>query len=195
MMPTFFATPEKLRKWFEQNHKKTSEFWVGFYKRSSGKPSITWPESVDAALCFGWIDGLRKSIDEVSYMIRFTPRKPKSTWSNINIKRVSQLIELGLMQPAGLAAFEKRKPEKSGIYGYERKSDAKLDPEYEKKLRANRKALKFFESQAPWYQRICAHWIMSAKQHETRLRRLDRLIQDSENGQKIQAVDISRKSK
>src|SRR5579863_7322555 len=122
MTPEFFATPSELRAWLARHHDKTSELWVGFYKRNSGKPSITWPEAVDAALCFGWIDGVRKSIDDISYSIRFTPRKACSTWSAVNIKRVGELTELGRMRPAGLKAFEGRTEEKSGIYGYEQEN-------------------------------------------------------------------------
>src|SRR5216684_444518 len=121
--PAFFASPSELRAWFEQNHQTTQELWIGFYKTSSGQPSITWPESVDEALCFGWIDGIRKSIDDISYTIRFTPRKPSSTWSVVNIKRAQELIDQGLMQPAGLKAFQLRKENKSGIYSYEQRSD------------------------------------------------------------------------
>src|SRR5436309_10975426 len=118
-VPAFFASPSELRAWFEQNHETTQELWIGFYKTSSGKPSITWPESVDQALCFGWIDGVRRRIDDVSYSIRFTPRKPRSIWSTVNINRVAELTNLGLMQPAGLKAFAARQEARSGIYSFE----------------------------------------------------------------------------
>jgi len=130
MTPEFFATPSELRTWLARHHHKTKEVWVGFYKRNSGKPTITWSEAVDAALCFGWIDGLRKSIDEISYAIRLTPRKPRSTWSAINIKKAQELIRLGLMHPAGLQAFQSREKERSGIYSYEQRQNAELDPAY-----------------------------------------------------------------
>src|SRR5277367_3866346 len=142
MTPRFFATPSELRAWLTRHHDKTKELWVGFYKRNSGKPSITWPEAVDAALCFGWIDGVRKSIDEFSYTIRLTPRKPRSTWSTINIKKVQELTKLGLMHPKGLEAFRGRTKEKSGIYSYEQRHTVEFDPLYEKKLRASKKAYK-----------------------------------------------------
>src|SRR5438270_3852964 len=140
MEVTFFESPSAFRAWLEEHHDTTQELWVGFYKKSSGKPSITWPEAVDEALCFGWIDGLRKGIDDVSYMIRFTPRKPSSNWSTVNVKRVAELSRLGLMRPAGLKAFEARAQEKSGIYAYEQRNNAKLDEAYEQQFRANKQA-------------------------------------------------------
>ena len=177
----FFATPANFRRWLEQNHDKRSEQWVGFYKTSSGKPSITWPESVDAALCYGWIDGLRKTIDEVSYKIRFTPRKPNSNWSAINIKKVEELTKTGLMHPAGLQAFQKRKDEKSAIYSYEQRYDAQLTSEFEKQFRSDKKAWDFFQKQPRSYRQTCIYWIMSAKQEETRARRLATVINNSRN--------------
>src|SRR5947199_424834 len=140
---TFFQFPSEFRKWLEEHHDSTQELLVGFYKKSSGKPSITWPEAVDEALCFGWIDGQRKGIDATSYTIRFTPRKPRSTWSAVNVKRVGELAGLGLMRPAGLKAFEERTEEKSGIYAYEQEN-ARLDDAYEQQFRANKKAWDFF---------------------------------------------------
>jgi len=171
----FFATPAELRTWLAKNHDRVQEQWIGFYKRSSGKPSITWPAAVDAALRFGWIDGLRKSIDKASYKIRLTPRRPRSTWSTVNVKRIEELTRLGLMQPPGLKAFQSRAEQRSGIYSYEQRHKVKLDPAFEDKLRANRKAWEFFNSQAPWYQRTITYWIMTAKKEETRLRRLTTL--------------------
>jgi uncharacterized protein YdeI (YjbR/CyaY-like superfamily) len=183
--PLFFATPSKLRAWLERNHAKRREALVGFYKRGSGKPSITWPESVDQALCFGWIDGVRKRIDDVSYSIRFTPRKAGSNWSSINVKRVKQLETLVLMRPPGLAAFEKRVPEKSGIYSYEQRKGPKLDAAGERRFRASPKAWSFFQGQAPWYRRTAIFWVVSAKREETRQARLSTLIGDSERGRSI----------
>ncbi|WNG43648.1 bacteriocin-protection protein [Archangium minus] len=185
MKPTFFATPAEWRSWLEKHHAREPELLVGFYKRDSGKPSITWPESVDQALCFGWIDGVRKRVDDVSYTIRFTPRKARSIWSNVNIKRVQELTRLGLMHPAGLEAFEKRAEDKSGIYSHEQKDNPTFTEEYEKKLKANKKAWTFFQAQAPWYQRSATHWVVSAKKEETRLKRLTTLIEDSANGRTI----------
>jgi uncharacterized protein YdeI (YjbR/CyaY-like superfamily) len=184
MKPTFFANQSELRKWFEKNHDKEQELWVGYYKTVSGKPGITWPQSVDEALCFGWIDGVRKSIDENSYVIRFTHRKPKSIWSAINIKKVEELTKRGLMHPAGIEAFNKRNEEKSRIYSFEQKN-IQLDKKYEKQFKQNKKAWQFFQSQPPSYQRPAMWWVMSAKQETTRQKRLDELIKDSEAGQRI----------
>src|SRR5580704_1414123 len=144
MRPKCFATPSELRAWLARHHDKENELCVGFYKKGSGRPSITWPEAVDAALCFGWIDGVRKSIDEVSYTIRLTPRKPRSTWSAINIKKVQELTKQGLMDPKGHEAFEARTKERSGIYSYEQRHDPKLPPLFQTKLRTSKKAWEFF---------------------------------------------------
>jgi uncharacterized protein YdeI (YjbR/CyaY-like superfamily) len=176
MKPTFFPKPADFRKWLEKNHKKEKELLVGFYKVGSGKPSITWPESVDQALCFGWIDGVRKSFDENSYTIRFTPRKASSIWSSINIKKVEELTKKGLMKPEGLEAFAHRKEHKSEIYAYEQKEPTALSAAYEKKFKANKKAWEFFNRQPPYYRKRITYRIMSAKQEATRLRRLEEII-------------------
>lgn len=189
MEPTFFPTPAAFRKWLETNHASATELLVGFYKRGSGKPSITWPESVDQALCFGWIDGVRRRIDDVSYSIRFTPRKQISNWSAINIARVAELTKLGLMRPAGLRAFEQRREDKSAIYSYENAVQT-FDPSDEKTFRANRKAWQFFNAQAPSYRRVCIYWVTSAKKEETRARRLATLINDSANGERVGVVTL-----
>jgi uncharacterized protein YdeI (YjbR/CyaY-like superfamily) len=183
--PTFFATPEKLRAWLEAHHATKKELLVGFYKKGSGKKSITWPESVDEALCFGWIDGVRHRIDDDAYTIRFTPRKRTSIWSAVNVARVAALTKLGKMTPAGLDAFAARTPERTGVYAFERNEAAKLTPEQEKKLRANRKAAAFFDAQPPGYRRVATHWVISAKREETRERRLATLIADCAAGRKI----------
>jgi uncharacterized protein YdeI (YjbR/CyaY-like superfamily) len=188
MKTLFFATPADFRAWLDLHHARDQELSVGFYKKDSGKPSITWPESVDAALCYGWIDGVRNSIDESSYRIRFTPRKPTSTWSAINVKRVAELTKLGLMRPAGIKAFEARKGEKTGIYAYEQRKRAKLPRAYETQFRANKKAWEFFQAQPPWYRRTTTYRVISAKQEETRLRRLAQLIKDSELGLPIKEL-------
>ncbi len=172
--------------------KKKKNLFVGFYKVSSGKPSITWSQSVDEALCFGWIDGIRRSIDEESYCIRFTPRNPKSNWSAINIKKVEELKKLGLMKPEGLTAFSFRKEEKSKIYAYENPA-VTFDKSYEKKFKTNKSAWKFFKSTAPTYQKVTTRWVMSAKQEETRLKRLDELIRDCALGKKIKAMSYGKK--
>ncbi|HEV2399962.1 MAG TPA: YdeI/OmpD-associated family protein [Candidatus Sulfotelmatobacter sp.] len=187
--PLFFATLSDWRTWLEAHHADIEEVWVGFYKRDSGRPSITWPESVDGALCFGWIDGLRKSIDVHSYKIRFTRRKPRSIWSAINIKRAKELSELGLMRPSGLAAFEKREGDRSAIYSYEQRKTAKLPPSFEKQFRANAKAWDFFQSQPPWYQRTSTYWVISAKKEETRIKRLATLIDCSARKEKIPSLN------
>src|SRR5579864_2279785 len=172
LKPHFFPSSAAWRAWLEEHHAKAKELWVGLYKRDSQRPSITWPEAVDGALCFGWIDGLRKSIDDISYKIRFTPRKARSVWSAINVKRATELSNMGLTHPAGLAVFQKRDQERSGIYSYEQRRAAKLPEAYETKFRKNTTAWSFFQAQPPWYQRTSSLWVMSAKKEETRLRRL-----------------------
>jgi uncharacterized protein YdeI (YjbR/CyaY-like superfamily) len=181
----FFATPDEFRAWLEANHQTENELLVGFYKKGSGKPSMTWPESVDQALCFGWIDGIRRSLSEESYSIRFTPRKQGSTWSAVNIKRAGELIELGLMQPAGLKAFEARREDRSRTYSYEQAEAAGFSDEFGAIFRANPTAWDFFQSQAPSYRRIATHWVVSAKREETRRKRLATLIEDSAAGRRI----------
>lgn len=193
--PLFFATPAGWRTWLDKNHANTEEVWVGFYKRESGEPSISWPESVDAALCFGWIDGVRKSLGAISYMIRFTPRKPRSTWSAINIRRVGELKKAGLMRPAGLAAFEKRDGDRSAIYAYEQRKTAKLPPDFEKQFRKQSEAWKFFQTRPPWYQRTATYWVISAKKQETRWKRLATLMDCSARQRNIPTLDRSPSSK
>jgi uncharacterized protein YdeI (YjbR/CyaY-like superfamily) len=193
--PVFFRTPSDFRAWLEKHHDTASELYVGFYKKASGKPSITWPESVDAALSFGWIDGVRKSLDEKRYVIRFTPRKPRSTWSAVNIKRVKELTGLGLMRPAGLKAFEARADERSAIYSYEQRKAGVLDPASEREFRANEKAWTFFQAQPPSYRKAAIWWIISAKKEETRRRRLAALIADSARGRRIDLLAPPRPSR
>lgn len=185
MSVKFFASAAAFRAWLEKHHGRRRELFVGFYKMGSGRPSITWPESVDAALCFGWIDGVRKSVDEISYTIRFTPRKPRSIWSDVNVKRAKALIDEGLMRPAGAAAFAARIEAKSAVYAYEQRGGATLGDVYERRFRANKKAWAFFTAQAPWYRRTASWWVISAKREETRLKRLGTLIEDSEHGQVV----------
>ena len=184
MNPKFFPTPSAFRKWLEANHAGAKELWVGFYKRDSGKPSITWPQSVEEALCFGWIDGIRKRIDDESYQIRFTPRKASSTWSAVNIKIAERLIREKRMQPAGMKAFAARKENRSGIYSYEQRSP-ELEEKYARKLKRNGAAWKFFQAQPPSYRKMINWWIVSAKQEETRTKRLDRLIEASAKGLRL----------
>jgi uncharacterized protein YdeI (YjbR/CyaY-like superfamily) len=184
MNPTFFPTPAAFRAWLEQHHAHADVLLIGYYKVGSGKPSITWPESVDEALCFGWIDGVRKSVDGFSYTIRFTPRKPGSIWSSVNIKRAQALIEHGRMQPAGLKAFEARKENKSGIYSYEQRSVDLAEP-YNGLLKANEAAWSFFETQPAHYRKAVCWWIISAKKEETRLKRLEKLMEHSVRGERL----------
>lgn len=153
---------------------------------------MTWSESVDQALCFGWIDGLRKSLNGDSYMIRFTPRKPGSTWSAVNVKRARELIDAGLMQPAGLEAFERRPEDRSGLYSYEQRGAARLDPESEAQFRSNEPAWEFFESQPPWYRKAAVWWVVSARREDTRRRRLATLIEDSARGRTIAPLTRNR---
>jgi uncharacterized protein YdeI (YjbR/CyaY-like superfamily) len=180
----FFKSPFEFRQWLDRHHATAQELQVGYYKKGSGKPSLTWPESVDEALCFGWIDGIRKSLDDESYTIRFTPRRPRSTWSAVNIKRVEELTEQGRMQPAGLRAFQARTENRSGIYAYEQRSDT-LDAPYAQKLKQNQAAWAFFQSQSSSYRRNACWWVVSAKREETRLKRLATLIEDSAHGRTI----------
>ena len=192
--PTFFATASELREWLEANDATATELWVGFYRRDSGQPSITWSELVDEELCFGWIDGVRKGIDDVSYANRITPRKSRSTWSAINIARARALIRLGRMRPAGLKAFERRTEERSAIYSYEQRKSAALDSKAARSFRANRKAWAFFESQAPSYQRAAIHWVISAKREETRQKRLATLIDNSARGRRVAPLAPRRRA-
>ena len=184
MKAKFFRTPADFRTWLEKNHATATELWVGFYKKDSGKPSITWPESVDQALCFGWIDGIRKGVDQSSYQIRFTPRRRGSIWSAINIKRAKELVRQKQMRPTGLKAFAARIENKSGIYSYEQRS-TELSQPYANLLKKNKAAWNFFEKQPPSYRKMIGWWIISAKKEETRMARLAKLISESAKGQRL----------
>jgi uncharacterized protein YdeI (YjbR/CyaY-like superfamily) len=184
MKPTFFRTPAEFREWLMKYHATKDELLVGFYKKHSGRPSITWPESVDQALCFGWIDGVRKSLDDISYTIRFTPRKRGSIWSSVNMKRVQALIEQGQMQPAGLKAYEVRRDYRSGIYSYEQRSVDLPEP-YNRMLKQNKTAWSFFQKQPPSYRKAISWWIICAKKEETRLKRLQKLMVHSGKGERL----------
>ena len=185
MKPRFFATPAALRKWLEQHHGSATELWVGLYKKGSGRPSVTWPEVVDEALCVGWIDGVRRSIDDERYMNRLTPRKPNSNWSAVNVRRVGELKKQGRMRPAGLEAFARRREDKTATYSYEQRHEVKLDPAFVRRFRSKRKAWDWFQAQPNGYRTIAIYWVMSAKRPETRERRLGTLIEDSANGRRI----------
>lgn len=176
--PKYFKTPADFRRWLEAHHASADELWVGFHKKASGKLSLTWPESVDEALCFGWIDGLRKSVNDASYMIRFTPRRPNSTWSAVNTRRARVLIRDGRMQTAGLRAFRRREAAKTGLYAFENRP-TELPASYLRRLKANPQAWAYYRAQPPGYRRTVSWWILSAKKEETRLRRLEQLIEDS----------------
>lgn len=195
MRPKFFSSPSAWHEWLEEHHEKHEELWVGFHKVGSGKPSITWPEAVDGALCFGWIDGVRKSLGETSYVIRFTPRRAKSVWSAVNTKRVAELSALGLMRPKGSEAFERRTGKRSQIYAYEQRKGAKLSGAYKKQFRANKKAWEFFQAQPPWYRRTANWWVISAKKEETRLKRLAQLMEDSGHERTIRELRRTTKKK
>jgi uncharacterized protein YdeI (YjbR/CyaY-like superfamily) len=188
MKPVFFADREAFRAWLDEHHGTESELWVGLYKKGSGRPSITWPEAVDEALCFGWIDGIRKSIDETSYANRFTPRKRTSNWSAINVARVAELTKQGRMRPAGLAAFDERTERKTGVYSYENRHQARLDDDAERTFQANEPAWAFFQRQPPSYRQTAIFWVVSAKREETRARRLATLIDCSEKSERIPAL-------
>jgi uncharacterized protein YdeI (YjbR/CyaY-like superfamily) len=188
MNPRFFKTASDLREWLAKNHDKTSELWIGFYKKASGKRSITYREALDEALCFGWIDGVRKSLNDESYIQRFTPRRARSIWSNINTKRVEELKKLGKMEPAGLNAFAARDPKRSGIYSFERE-ELKFDGEFKKRFQANEKAWEFYEKLPPFLKRTVTFWVISAKKEETRWRRFEKLLESSARGVRLGVID------
>jgi uncharacterized protein YdeI (YjbR/CyaY-like superfamily) len=182
-----FPDARSFRAWLQNNHATRTELWVGFHRLATGKKSITYPEALDEALCVGWIDGVRKSVRPGVYTIRFTPRKAKSNWSVVNVRRVSELIKLERMRPHGLRVFEARDTKRTERYSYERKT-RRLSRTQEKIFRENRKAWEFFRAQAPWYQRLSTWWVVSAVKEETRERRLSQLIKDSAEGQRIHLV-------
>jgi uncharacterized protein YdeI (YjbR/CyaY-like superfamily) len=180
----FFKTAGDFRTWLRAHHQTADELWVGYYKKGSGRASITWPESVDEALCVGWIDGIRKRVDEHSYTIRFTPRRTGSIWSAVNIARVAALTAEKRMRPAGLAAFAKRKEYKSGSYSYEQRRDALEEP-YAAMVRKDRAAWQFFQAQPPYYRKMIGWWIVSAKREDTRLARVAKLIDACVRGERL----------
>jgi uncharacterized protein YdeI (YjbR/CyaY-like superfamily) len=183
--PIFFAKPVTFRAWLEKHHRTKREQWVGFHRKASGRPSIKWPEAVDEALCFGWIDGLRKTIDAESYKIRFTPRRPTSNWSAINIRRMKELMRGRRVRPAGRKAFQKRVPEKSGIYSYENRKSATLSATSEKRFRADIAAWNFFHQQSASYRQTTIWWVVSAKGPQTQQDRLRKLIAFSKAGRTL----------
>jgi uncharacterized protein YdeI (YjbR/CyaY-like superfamily) len=184
LKPIFFRSASEFRRWLEKYRETARDVWVGFYKKDSGRRGITYSEAVDQALCYGWIDGIKKRVDEERYTHRFSRRTSKSVWSNINIKRAEELTRLGLMEPPGLKAFETRDPARSGIYSFENRPKA-LTPALERRFKANKKAWVFFQAQPPGYRRLVIIMVMSAKQYETRERRLDRVMKASEKGLRL----------
>ena len=183
--PTFFETAADFRAWLRQHHRTATELWVGYRKKATGKASITRAESVDEALSFGWIDGLGKSLDTESYMVRFTPRRKGSIWSAVNTRRARELIKAGRMRAAGLAAFEARDENKTAVYSFDRTQPLVLAPALEAQFRRNRAAWTFFQAQPPGYRKVCVHMIMNAKQEATRQRRLDIVVANSAAGRRI----------
>jgi uncharacterized protein YdeI (YjbR/CyaY-like superfamily) len=183
MQPTFFKTPAEIRRWFKRNHASVAELWIGYYKKDSGRGGVDYKQALDEALCFGWIDGVLRRVDEVSYTNRFTPRRTQSRWSAVNIARAQQLVADGRMQPSGLAAFERRTEDRSQVYSYEQRQAAALSPAEQRAFRANEAAWTYFSAQPPSYRRIAAYWVQSAKKEDTRKRRLDVLIDASARGE------------
>ena len=183
----FFASPEELRAWFDEHHETADELWLGYHRKATGKPTVTWPEAVDEALCVGWIDGIRYRLDETRHAQRFTPRRKGSIWSAINTKRAGELIAEGRMRPAGRTAFEARSPEKTAIYSYEREAAAFSDDQ-QRRFEADAPAWAFFQAQAPSWRRAITHWVSSAKREQTRERRFNQLIEDSRAGRRTGAL-------
>jgi len=192
MKPIFFKNQSQLRKWFEKNHLSEQELILGYYKKGTGKETVSWSESVDQALCFGWIDSVRKSIDEESYQIRFTPRKPNSIWSNVNINKIKELTDRGLLLSTGIEAFNKRKENKSGIYAFENEKQ-QLDEVFEIQFKANKKAWKFFNDQPAGYKKLALHYVMTAKLEATRNKRFQDLVTDSEEGLRMRQLSWTKK--
>ena len=184
MKPKFFTTPEKFREWLEKNHASADELEIGFHKKSSGKKSITYKEALDEALCFGWIDGVKRSLDETSYQQRFTPRRARSIWSLVNVKHVERLKKEGKMHAAGLAAYEQRDPKRTGIYAFEN-APREISAEYEKEFRKTKGAWEYFQTYPPYLKKTVSYWVMSAKKEETRSARLQRLIESCARGERI----------
>jgi uncharacterized protein YdeI (YjbR/CyaY-like superfamily) len=186
----YFESAAAFRDWLEEHHATETEVLVGFWKAATGRPSLTWSESVDEALCHGWIDGVRRRVDDERFTIRFTPRKPRSNWSLVNVRKVAELTAAGRMRPAGLAAFEARRERDTGVYSFERAAPAELDEAATARFREQPRAWEWFEAQAPSYRRAALHWVTSAKRAETRERRLTQLVADSAAGQRIAPMRV-----
>jgi uncharacterized protein YdeI (YjbR/CyaY-like superfamily) len=194
MEPVFFASPAAFRKWLIKNHARETEILVGFYRVATGKPSLTWSESVDQALCFGWIDGVRKTLDGESYTIRFTPRKPGSNWSNVNIAKMEALTKAGLLEAAGARAFAARREARSGVYSFEQKEDPRFDAASTRKLKEDKDGWKWFQAQAPSYRKSAIWWVMSAKKEETKARRLEQLAADNAAEKRLRQFTWEKKA-
>jgi len=188
MIPLFFETPAQFRKWLQAHHRTEQELWVGFYKKGTGRPSLTWPEAVDEALCFGWIDGVRKSLDAESYTNRFTPRRKGSNWSAINTRRMDELMAAGRVRAAGKKAFEARDAKKSGVYSFEQREAPAFDAGLEARFKRHKAAWTFFQAQPPGFRRLATWYVVSAKQEATRQRRLDILVANSAAGHRLEPM-------
>ena len=183
----YFASPDELRDWFDAHHDTADELWIGYHRKATDRPTVSWPQAVDEALCVGWIDGVRYRIDEERHAQRFTPRRKGSIWSAINTRRADELIAEGRMRPAGKRAFEARSPEKTAIYSYERETAA-FSKEQQARFEAEEAAWAFFQAQAPSYRRSITHWVSSAKRDETRERRFEKVLEESRGGRRIGAL-------
>jgi uncharacterized protein YdeI (YjbR/CyaY-like superfamily) len=186
----YFGSPEEFRAWLEEHHESETEVWLGYWKKHTGKPSLTWSQAVDEALCFGWIDGILRRVDDERHVQRFTPRKPASNWSAVNVAKVEQLRAEGRMRPAGEAAFARRSEARTGVYSYEQRHEASFEPEHEQRFRADAAAWAYWTAAAPSYRTMATWWVVSAKKPETRERRLGRLIEDSAAGRKLAQLDV-----
>ena len=189
----FFRSGSEFRKWLEKNHSKSDELWIGFYRKDSGRGGMSYPQALDEALCYGWIDGIRKKLDERSYTTRFTPRKPKSIWSNVNIKHIARLTRDGRMMPAGIAAYSARDDSRTGVYSFER-TIAELEPLMIGEFKRTPGAWKYFEAQPPYYRRIASWWVISARKDETRARRLAKLIEHSARKERLPQLTSAPRS-
>ena len=191
--PIYFGSPAEFGEWLERHHETEKELWVGYWKKATGKPSLTWSQAVDEALCFGWIDGVVRGIDDQRHVQRFTPRKPNSNWSAVNVAKVERLRAEGRMRPAGEAAFARRRADRSGVYSFEQSKDPRLEPEQEARFRADTAAWEWFSARPPSYRRAALWWVVSAKRPETRERRLSTLIEDSAAGRPIKPLTPSKR--
>jgi uncharacterized protein YdeI (YjbR/CyaY-like superfamily) len=180
----YFTSPEEFRAWLEEHHERATEVWLGYWKKHTGRPSLTWSQAVDEALCFGWIDGIVRRVDDERHVQRFTPRKPASNWSAVNVAKVQELRAGGRMRPAGEAAFALRREDRSGVYSYEQRHLAAFEPEQEERFRANAAAWEHWSAAPPGYRRTATWWVVSAKRPETRAKRLDKLIEASAAGRR-----------